>query len=602
MILTHSHRALVCGVASLIGLAVVPKSFAVDRQWNVAPAGTGDFALGSNWTPSFATTWGAADRPIISNGGTSILSGGTITLLEIWVGQNGTGTATGNIQQTGGSLTTTDGLVLGRQGSAVGTYTMTGGSLSLTNLRLGGGTATASGTMTVSGLGTAVTSTGTGHTSIGSPGIGSLTLADSATWTHGGANAFLVGSDNNVSGANGGTGTLTVQNGASMLLSGTANLTVGRNNLGNGTLNVDGGSLTLNGATAALNLGALNGGTTGGTGTLNFSSGSITTSAVKVLEGTGTLNLNGGVLTTGSITEGTGSGVVHFNGTTVRAAVDNADFFAGFEATDLDAQGGGLKMDTNGHAVSISQGVGGSGGLAKTGAGTLTLLGANTYAGTTTVSQGKLVLSGNVGGGGATIVESGATLTGGGSMGPATIKANGILAPGAGLGAILAGSTSFESAGILQLEIAATNGDTLISSGTVSLGSSINLDITLVDQPILDSTFTLVDSTGGILGYDSGGRFNYLGNDLDEGEHFLVVTEGFTQEFSISYAADGGTDVTIQAVVPEPTALTAALSAGGLLLGLARRRRRSVASTHLQNLGLCREGFSSRTVGETVLR
>ncbi|MDA1204292.1 MAG: hypothetical protein O3A75_08355, partial [Verrucomicrobia bacterium] len=63
----------------------------------------------------------------------------------------------------------------------------------------------------------------------------------------------------------------------------------------------------------------------------------------------------------------------------------------------------------------------GSGRLQKTGAGTLSLLSANTYRGTTTLSSGGLYIEGNQAGAtGALTVASGATLGGKGTIGGAT--------------------------------------------------------------------------------------------------------------------------------------------------------------------------------------
>jgi autotransporter-associated beta strand protein len=77
-------------------------------------------------------------------------------------------------------------------------------------------------------------------------------------------------------------------------------------------------------------------------------------------------------------------------------------------------QGGGIKIDSAGFNVAISQVLTGTGGLEKSGAGSLTLSGASTFTGATTVTAGTLELN-NTGGGqalGATtlVSVSGATL------------------------------------------------------------------------------------------------------------------------------------------------------------------------------------------------
>ena len=86
----------------------------------------------------------------------------------------------------------------------------------------------------------------------------------------------------------------------------------------------------------------------------------------------------------------------------MQALADNTGFMAGL--TSATVQAGGAKIDTNGHAITISTGlfhdtslkVSPDGGLTKLGAGTLTLVGANTYNGGTVVSAGTLSVNTDV--------------------------------------------------------------------------------------------------------------------------------------------------------------------------------------------------------------
>ena len=97
----------------------------------------------------------------------------------------------------------------------------------------------------------------------------------------------------------------------------------------------------------------------------------------------------------------------HFMGGTMRAIANEAGFIAGLTNAFMD--NGGLTIDTTNFSVSVPQALlaSGSGGLTKTGAGTLTLSGSNTYSGTTAVSAGKLVLgSGHAGTGGITVASN----------------------------------------------------------------------------------------------------------------------------------------------------------------------------------------------------
>ena len=103
---------------------------------------------------------------------------------------------------------------------------------------------------------------------------------------------------------------------------------------------------------------------------------------------------------------------------------------------------GGLNLDTT-FAGAITNGTGGTTphltALTKTGAGTLTLTGASTYTGATSVSAGTLLVNGTLGNTALT-VASGATLSGGGAIGSAsgglvTLQSGAHIAPGASAGA-----------------------------------------------------------------------------------------------------------------------------------------------------------------------
>jgi autotransporter-associated beta strand protein len=79
-----------------------------------------------------------------------------------------------------------------------------------------------------------------------------------------------------------------------------------------------------------------------------------------------------------------------FNGGTLQFG--SSFNLANTRAVTLD--GGGGTIDTNGFATTISQAIGGVGGLTKTGTGTMTLTGTNNFAGGTTINAGTLALSG----------------------------------------------------------------------------------------------------------------------------------------------------------------------------------------------------------------
>ncbi|MCC6156096.1 MAG: autotransporter-associated beta strand repeat-containing protein, partial [Candidatus Hydrogenedentes bacterium] len=91
--------------------------------------------------------------------------------------------------------------------------------------------------------------------------------------------------------------------------------------------------------------------------------------------------------------------------------------------------------------------------LLKDGAGTLNLGGANTYAGTTVISNGTLAINGfHLGGGQYTV--AGGSLGGTGLIDAAVhVLAGGVIAPGNSIGALTV-SNSFDLDGVLQIELA----------------------------------------------------------------------------------------------------------------------------------------------------
>jgi autotransporter-associated beta strand protein len=108
--------------------------------------------------------------------------------------------------------------------------------------------------------------------------------------------------------------------------------------------------------------------------------------------------------------------------------------------------------------------------LWKTGPATLTLVGANIYSGTTTVSGGTLLVNGSIGAGTVT-VATGGTLGGTGTLGGATtVQSGGTFAPGNnGLGTLTISNT---------LTLAADSSTTLAinrSAGTASYGNVAGL-------------------------------------------------------------------------------------------------------------------------------
>src|SRR5207249_3522251 len=127
---------------------------------------------------------------------------------------------------------------------------------------------------------------------------------------------------------------------------------------------------------------------------------------------------------------------------------------------------------TNTAATILSGAIGGAGfGITKAGNGTLTMSGASTYTGPTTVSAGTLLVNGSLDAG-STVTVNGGTLGGTGTInGAVAVNSGGTLAPGASIGTLTFGS-SLTLSGTTTMEInrgAVPNADKIVmSSGTVT--------------------------------------------------------------------------------------------------------------------------------------
>jgi YVTN family beta-propeller protein len=273
--------------------------------------------------------------------------------------------------------------------------------------------------------------------------------------------------------------------------------------------------------------------------------------------GSGPFGLGGGFITPNIIVPGGGPLVVAndaaleaagfrsfvpFHGGMLRLAADVT------ASRDLSMLIGGGTIDTNGFSAIVEGHVINDGTLTKIGAGTLTLLGTSTHAGTT-VATGTLLVDGTHTS--APLYVAGGTLGGSGSVGNVTMG-SGVLAPGGVIpGAAIPGAaTAILSAAQVTLAagvsfVVELNGtvagpgdgyDRLDVSGVAEINGA-TLKVVPSIMPATGTTFTiLTNATGTFAG-------------LADGD--VVMADG--RRYRISYAGGDGNDVTLTVVNEAPS-------------------------------------------------
>jgi autotransporter-associated beta strand protein len=198
--------------------------------------------------------------------------------------------------------------------------------------------------------------------------------------------------------------------------------------------------------------------------------------------------------------------------------------------------------------------------IVKSGTGTWTLSGANTYTGSTTVEAGTLDVTGSLAS--AVTVQSGATLTGTGTLGNGlTMNAGSTLSPGASPGTMtLGGDLSLDNANLaidIWSDAGAGTGHDLITftSGELTLQNAPTITVNLNNfDPGLDSSYTIIE------GYD---WLTGAWGDLE-----VVNAPASWTAANKSFRIDEGS--VMLTVIPEPASL--GLLGLGALVYILRRR------------------------------
>jgi hypothetical protein len=569
-------------------------------------ASVATFNIGNGQRGAGTVTLGATNSitaNTIQLGGNTTTGGLTSTLN---LGQTNTINATTIISGSGRSSGNINFAATGLTGTPTVTIRGVSGGSSTANLTVGnGGNVSASGV----GSGTVDFSLGSVDALLGTVnlGSGSLNGAGSATGTLTfglgtiTATTITLGNGNASTSTSTGFGVVNMNANAGTLTATTVNVgsqtNAGATVLGNAT-----GTFNQNGGTAVIT-------------TLNLGNRAATTAGANV---TSTYNLAAGTLKAGTIQaggNGTGTGTVtrtfNWTGGTIQNLNSTTDLtIASTNGLSLNLNGVGTQKFTadTGRNIAVNAVMTGSGGFTKDGLGTLTLSGVNNYNGTTTISGGTLALTGtgsisssqniivgasttfDVSGvtGGYTLASS-QTLSGAGNVaGSASIA--GTLSPGSSPGTLNTGSQIWLNGGDYNWQIldatgpAGTGYDTIALTGTLDLSvltaggfginlwslSSIGPDVSgnaANFNSLLDQSWTLLTTTGGITGFDSSNFTISVGANNGTGG----FTNALDPEHGFQIAKDGNNLVLTYAAVPEPNA--AMLIGGFGVIALLRRRR-----------------------------
>jgi len=559
-------------------------------------------------------------------GGTNSYSGGTVIQGgAVQTGARTPGTAFNNNAFGSGSVTIRDtGTLLVRNNSVVtNAITVSGtgqaGSAVIGSFGTAGSTAEIQGPITLAGdsqfltASTAAADTTSKLLLSGPIDLGANTLTLRSGVRSGETIGMLIQATGSVSGS-GGVLIDGVAGGSRVLMSGnnsysggttisTGTLAVGSSRaLGTGSLAItpsSTGVLDLNGQ--ALQVGALSGNSTaivrssvGGAASLTTSSTSNSTYAGTIQDGsgvvgltkagsgiftltgsnsnTGRTNVNGGVLALGNANALAGGGNITFGGGTLQYSASNTQDYS----SRIKTSGSAVSIDTNGQNVTFASVIDSSntGGLRKSGAGTLFVNGVNTYTGNTVVEAGTL-------GGNGTIA------------GLVTVGTNAFISPGSAAnttGVLSVGGLDLQSGGTASMEISGTGAglyDQIASLGSVALNGALSVSFTQNGFQAADF-WQLFSSASGAAGFSghlgsvsaTGAygtlSFSYLGSGEWKATGGLLAADQSLSFYEDNSHASHGKFLAGQLVlVPEPSTYIIA-GIGIVVVGwqsLIRRRK-----------------------------
>jgi autotransporter-associated beta strand protein len=495
----------------------------------------------------------SAGNAIFNNNPGSITFSGTSTAANAQITSSSSGLVSFTENATGGNATIT---------SNNGAKTQFVGSSNPGNARLianGSGIMEFSGTTGPSGNGqiTAGSIEGSGTFNLGSNQltVGGNNLSTTVSGTineggeFGGTGASLVKT---------GTGTLTLSgintySGGTTFAGGTVSVSANENlGAASGSLTFSGGTLQITGTSFTSLNRTVNWGSQGGGFDIVEAANTFTVSqnlsgsgglsklgaGTLVLSGnnsySGATSVQGGTLAAGSTNAfGSNSAVTVSSGATLALNNFNVAIGSLAGAGNVSLGSGRLTAGGNNSSTTFSGVMSGSGGYTKTGSGTTTLIGTNSYTGATNVSSGTLVVNGSIASSSMTTIASGATVRGTGSLGSTTVESGGTLWPGNSIGTInVSGNLTFSSGSSYNVEVSPSAASRTNVSGLATLAGTVNAIFS--SGSYVGRSYTILSSAGGISG-----QFNAL-NTTGLGSGFQTSLSYTSTEVLLNlYAALG---------------------------------------------------------------
>lgn len=312
--------------------------------------------------------------------------------------------------------------------------------------------------------------------------------------------------------------------------------------------------------------------------TLGLGNNSALGTASLTFAGGGTNNLRGMTLSTTDLNRTIANNIAIGSGVTVNVETMSSliTVVAGAAVTNAVS----VNMALNGV-------ISGAGALIKTNSNTLTLGGANTYAGGTTVNGGALVVNGSVG---AVTVNTGGSLGGSGTVGAVTLTSGSFLRPGNSPGLLTAASSSWAGGSTYNWEIdnaagvAGTNWDLFSVTGALDMSAlSSSAQMNLVLESLSLANYSTSTSSSWVIAQAGAFTGTSFADDTNVTDLFNITSTAFNGGSQpnggfqvVTGTTEGGLRILNLMAVPEPsTGALLAFGLGGLVMTRLLRRKQS---------------------------